>query len=54
VLARTQTYAAALGNVKAWYEVIGLKGGPKIPPVGTVPPERKEEIREKLVKAGVV
>lgn len=54
VLARTQTYVAALGNIKAWYEAMGLKAGPMLPPVRQASPALKEEIGSKLQKAGVI
>jgi 4-hydroxy-tetrahydrodipicolinate synthase len=52
-IARTATYASALANVKAWYEAIGLKAGPILPPVADVTPEKKEQIRAKLVELGI-
>ena len=53
-IVRTATYASALSNLKAWYEVIGLKAGPVIPPVRQPAPEKKEEIATKLKSMGVV
>ena len=52
-IARTATYAGALGNLKAWYEAIGLKAGPILPPVPDISPARKEEIAAKLRAIGV-
>ncbi|AKQ42908.1 dihydrodipicolinate synthetase [Aurantiacibacter atlanticus] len=52
-IARTATYASALANVKAWYEAIGLKAGPILPPVADVTQEKKEQISEQLKALGV-
>ncbi|WP_328276089.1 dihydrodipicolinate synthase family protein [Sphingobium sp.] len=52
-IARTATYASALANIKAWYEAIGLKAGPILPPVADVTPQKKEEIRAKLIELGI-
>lgn len=52
-IARTATYAGALGNMKAWYEAIGLKAGPLLPPVADVSPARREEIAARLREIGV-
>lgn len=52
-IAKTATYAGALGNLKAWFEAIGLKAGPVIPPVANLSRERKEEIAAHLRKIGI-
>lgn len=52
-ISRTATYAGALGNIKAWYEAIGLKAGPVLPPIAETPPARKEEIASRLREIGV-
>lgn len=52
-IARSATYAGALGNIKAWYEAIGLKAGPILPPVAALSQRRKEEIAERLRELGV-
>lgn len=52
-IARTATYASALGAMKAWYKAIGLKAGPITPPVRNLAPERAEEIAAHLRKIGV-
>ncbi|WP_273000689.1 hypothetical protein, partial [Hydrogenibacillus schlegelii] len=53
-IARTSTYASALAMLKVWYEAIGLKAGPMLPPVRDVAFERKEWLRAKLQEVGVV
>jgi 4-hydroxy-tetrahydrodipicolinate synthase len=52
-IARTATYAGALANLKAWYEAIGLKAGPILPPVRDVSAETREHITERLRAIGV-
>lgn len=52
-VAKTATYASALGAMKTWYEAIGLNAGPVIPPVRELPGERKEKIRADLAAMGV-
>lgn len=52
-IARTATYASALANIKAWYEAIGLKAGPILPPVADVTPQKKAEIQAKLIELGI-
>lgn len=52
-IAKSATYAGALGNIKAWYEAIGLKAGPILPPVAEPSAQRKEEIAARLREIGV-
>jgi len=52
-IAATATYAGALGTMKAWYEAIGLKAGPVIPPVRSPSRERSEQVAAKLRELGV-
>ncbi|MFZ3222368.1 MAG: dihydrodipicolinate synthase family protein [Rugosibacter sp.] len=52
-IAATATYAGALGTLKAWYEAIGLKSGPVIPPVRSPSRERFEQVAAKLRELGV-
>jgi 4-hydroxy-tetrahydrodipicolinate synthase len=52
-IAATATYAGALGTLKAWYEAIGLKAGPVIPPVRSPSKERCEQVAAKLRELGV-
>lgn len=52
-IAATATYAGALGTLKAWYEAIGLKAGPVIPPVRSPSRERFEQVSAKLRELGV-
>ena len=52
-IAATATYAGALGTLKAWYEAIGLKAGPVIPPVRSPSRERFEQVAAKLRELGV-
>lgn len=53
VLTKTQSYASAGANIKAWYEAIGLKAGPMIPPVKNLSPEQKERIKQKVKDIGI-
>ena len=52
-IARTATYASALASLKVWYEVIGLKAGPMLPPVQDLPRDRAEWVAGQLKKLGV-
>jgi 4-hydroxy-tetrahydrodipicolinate synthase len=52
-IARTATYAGALGSLKAWYETIGLKAGPMLPPVPDWPRDKAEALAAKLRQLGV-
>jgi len=42
------------GNIKAWYEAIGLKAGPMLPPIKNLSEEQKEKVKEAVRKIGVV
>lgn len=42
--ARTATYSGALANMKVWFEAIGLKAGPIMPPVAPINPATREEL----------
>ncbi len=53
-IAKTATYASALANMKIWFEAIGLKAGPILPPVEQPTEQRKIEIFENLEALGVV
>jgi len=53
-LVRTASYATPIGNIKAWYEAMGLKAGPMLPPVRNISPEEKEKIKGELKKVGVI
>lgn len=48
------TYATTLGNVKAWYDAMGLKGGYMRSPIRQVSPEYREYITAKVKELGVV
>ena len=50
---RQNPTTGALGNIKAWYEAIGLKAGPILPPVPTASPEVKARIKARLQEIGV-
>ena len=52
-IARTATYASALGGLKAWWEAIGLKSGPMLPPVRDLAPDKAEAIKSRLKTLGV-
>jgi len=51
-LARTASYATPIGNIKAWYEAIGLKAGPMLPPVKNLSEAEKERVKEAVKKVG--
>lgn len=50
----TFTYATTLGNVKAWYDAMGLAGGTLRAPMRQVTPEYREQLADKLRAAGVI
>jgi len=52
-IARTATYASALGGLKAWWAAIGLKSGPMLPPVRDLAPDKAEAIKSRLKTLGV-
>lgn len=53
-LAGNFTYATTLGNVKAWYEAMGLAAGPLRSPMRQLKPERREYIHKQLLARGVI
>jgi len=53
-VARTFTYASALAYLKVWYETIGLKAGPMLPPVEDISPEKKEWLKGEIKKVGAI
>jgi len=54
ILARTASYATPIANIKAWYEALGLKAGPMLPPIRNLSEAEKEKIKEDVIKAGLV
>lgn len=52
-IARTATYASALASLKVWYEVIGLKAGPMLPPVQDLARDKAEWVAGRLKELGV-
>src|SRR5579885_931252 len=52
-IARTATYATALGSLKVWYEAIGLRAGPMLPPVQNFPRDKAEALVARLKQIGV-
>jgi len=52
-IAKTASYAGAVPNVKAWYEALGFKAGPAIPPVENLSPAEKERIKARIKEAGI-
>lgn len=52
-VANTFTYAGALATLKLWYEEIGLKAGPIMPPLRNPPPERRQAVADQLQALGV-
>jgi 4-hydroxy-tetrahydrodipicolinate synthase len=53
-IAKTGTYAAAVGGIKVWFEALGFKAGSLIPPVAPPSAEKKEWIRSKVKELGLV
>ncbi|HAC33496.1 MAG TPA: dihydrodipicolinate synthase family protein [Gammaproteobacteria bacterium] len=53
VVKETATYATALANMKVWFEAIGLKAGPILPPVDQPTQQQRDEIYSKLDEMGV-
>ncbi len=53
-LSKTFTYATTIGNVKAWYDAMGLAAGPVRSPIRQVSPEKREEIKGRLQDLGVI
>lgn len=49
---RTATYAGALANMKIWYEAIGLKAGPIMPPVKAIDPAQRERLVAEIKALG--
>lgn len=53
-LSKTFTYATTIGNIKAWYDAMGLAAGPVRSPIRQVSPARREEIKGRLQDLGVI
>jgi len=53
-ISKTFTYATTLGNVKAWYEAMGLAAGVMRSPIRQIAPEQKETIKGRLQELGVI
>jgi len=53
-LAGNFTYATTLGNVKAWYDAMGLAAGPLRSPMRQVTPEKREWLNGRLAELGVI
>lgn len=52
-MARTGTYASHIAMMKPWMEAIGFPVGPVLPPVRSLPAERREWLVDQLKKLGV-
>ena len=48
------TYATTLGNIKAWYDAMGLAAGPLRSPMRQVTPEKREWLVAKMQEYGVI
>ena len=48
------TYATTLGNIKAWYDAMGLAAGPLRSPMRQVTPEKREWLTAKMQEYGVI
>lgn len=53
-LAGNFTYATTLGNVKAWYDAMGLAAGPLRSPMRQVSPEKREWLVGKMQELGII
>lgn len=53
-LAGNFTYATTLGNVKAWYDAMGLAAGPLRSPMRQVAPEKREWLTGKMQEYGII
>ncbi len=53
-LAGNFTYATTLGNIKAWYDAMGLAAGPLRSPMRQVTTEKREWLTGKLQEFGVI
>jgi 4-hydroxy-tetrahydrodipicolinate synthase len=52
-IARTASYAPTVSSIKVWFETIGLKAGPVVPPVRNLSAGQKEELKAQILKLGV-
>jgi 4-hydroxy-tetrahydrodipicolinate synthase len=52
-IARTASYASTVAGIKVWFETIGLKGGPVIPPIQNLTAAQKDELKAQILKTGV-
>jgi 4-hydroxy-tetrahydrodipicolinate synthase len=52
-IARTASYASTVSSIKVWFETIGLKAGPVVPPVRNLSAGQKEELKAQILKLGV-
>ena len=52
-IARTASYASTVAGIKVWFETIGLKAGPVVPPVHNLSAGQKEELKAQILKLGV-
>lgn len=51
---KTASYAAAIAYMKTWFELIGLKAGPVLPPVKNIDGPGREWLKGKLRDAGII
>lgn len=51
---KTGSYASAIPYMKAWFELIGLKAGPALPPVRGISAAEREKFQARLTAAGVI
>ena len=53
-LAKTAAYASLISVMKIWAETLGLKGGPMLPPVTDLAPEKREELVSQIQALEIV
>jgi len=52
-MARTGTYASHIAMMKPWRDAIGFPVGPVLPPVRSLPAERREWLVDQLKTLGI-
>ena len=53
-IVKTATYAAACGSIKTWFDELGFKAGPMMPPVANPSEEKNQYIRQRVRELGLV
>ena len=53
-IVKTASYATATYHIKTWFEALGLKAGPMLPPVQPISNSEKEWLKSELKSIGVI